>query len=128
VGASLPDDIAISDEEIRLQRERFEFDKLKAENDFALRRRELDIRERELNQKASEDQRAKWQNPLMLAIRFIILDGAICYQLGSSINTLGSKATLIDRKSNTVRDKILSEFTGLWPKAVPLETGKARGF
>ena len=124
----MPDDIAISDEEIRLQRERFEFDKLKAENDFALRRRELDIRERELNQKASEDQRAKWQNPLMLAIRFIILDGAICYQLGSSINTLGSKATLIDRKSNTVRDKILSEFTGLWPKAVPLETGKARGF
>jgi len=53
--------------------------------------------------------------------RFIILDGAVCYQLGSSINTLGSKATLIDRKSDTVRDNILSEFAGLCPKAIPLQ-------
>jgi hypothetical protein len=53
--------------------------------------------------------------------RFIILDGAVCYQLGSSINTLGSKATVIDRKSNTVRDGVLSEFSGLWPRATLLQ-------
>jgi hypothetical protein len=53
--------------------------------------------------------------------RFIILDGAVCYQLGSSINTLGSKATVIDRKSNTVRDSVLSEFSGLWPRATLLQ-------
>lgn len=53
--------------------------------------------------------------------RFVIVDGAVCYQLGSSINTLGSKATLIDRKSNAVRDDVLSEFAGLWPRATPLK-------
>jgi hypothetical protein len=52
--------------------------------------------------------------------RFVILDGAVCYQLGSSINHLGSKATVIDRKSNTVRDRVLSEFASLWPGASPL--------
>jgi hypothetical protein len=46
--------------------------------------------------------------------RFVILDGAACYQLGSSINHLGRKATVIDRKSGTVKDKILSEFASLW--------------
>jgi hypothetical protein len=53
--------------------------------------------------------------------RFVILDRAVCYQLGSSINTLGSKATVIDRKSSTVRDAVLSEFDGLWPRAAPLK-------
>ncbi len=52
--------------------------------------------------------------------RFIILDGAACYQLGSSINHLGAKATVIDRKSGTVRDKILSDFARLWPGSTPL--------
>jgi hypothetical protein len=53
--------------------------------------------------------------------RFIILDGAVCYQLGSSINTLGSKSTVIDRKSNAVRDGILSEFAAVWSQATPLQ-------
>jgi hypothetical protein len=52
--------------------------------------------------------------------RFIILDGGVCYQLGSSINTLGSKATVIDRKSTTIREGVLSEFASLWPQATPL--------
>jgi hypothetical protein len=52
--------------------------------------------------------------------RFVILDRAVCYQLGSSINNLGSKATVIDRKSNTVRDKILSEVAAVWAQATPL--------
>lgn len=52
--------------------------------------------------------------------RFIILDGAACYQLGSSINTLGSKSTLIDKKSNAVKDQVLSEFAEVWSRATPL--------
>jgi hypothetical protein len=42
--------------------------------------------------------------------RFIMVDGAVCYQLGSSINHLGNRAAVIDRKSETIRDKVLSEF------------------
>jgi hypothetical protein len=52
--------------------------------------------------------------------RFIILDGEACYQLGSSINHLGNKATVIDQKSSTVREKVLSEFARLWPAAKSL--------
>jgi len=52
--------------------------------------------------------------------RFIILDGRACYQLGASINHLGNKATVIDLKSSTVRDKVLSEFASLWPGATPV--------
>lgn len=52
--------------------------------------------------------------------RFIILDGAVCYQLGSSINHLGAKATVIDRKSDSVRDRILSQLASLWPGAILL--------
>lgn len=52
--------------------------------------------------------------------RFIVLDGAACYQLGSSINHLGGKATVIDRKSTAVRDKTLSEFYRLWAGATRL--------
>ena len=52
--------------------------------------------------------------------RFIILDKAACYQLGSSINNLGGKATVIDRKSALVRDKTLSEFATLWTGATRL--------
>jgi hypothetical protein len=52
--------------------------------------------------------------------RFIILDDTICYQLGSSINHLGNKATVIDRKSETVKDKTLAEFERVWVGAQPL--------
>jgi hypothetical protein len=52
--------------------------------------------------------------------RFIMVDGAVCYQLGSSINHLGSKAAVIDRKSESVRDKVLSEFADVWPTSIPL--------
>ena len=52
--------------------------------------------------------------------RFVILDGSACYQLGSSINHLESKAIVIDRKGANVRDKILAEFAQIWASATPI--------
>jgi hypothetical protein len=46
--------------------------------------------------------------------RFIILDDKKCYQLGSSINHIGKKSTVIDGKNEPVRDKILAEFAKAW--------------
>lgn len=52
--------------------------------------------------------------------RFVILDGTVCYQLGSSINHLGSKGTMIDRKSDAAMGQVLSEFAKTWQKATAI--------
>ena len=52
--------------------------------------------------------------------RFIVLDDVKCFQLGSSINHLGKKSTVIDVKNDEVRDKILAEFANAWSVGNPL--------
>jgi len=52
--------------------------------------------------------------------RFIIVDDIACYQLGSSINHLGSKATVVDRKGDVVRDRVLADVARIWPGAKPV--------
>jgi hypothetical protein len=52
--------------------------------------------------------------------RFIVLDALACYQLGSSINHLGSKATVVDRKGDAVRDRVLADVARIWPGAKSL--------
>jgi hypothetical protein len=52
--------------------------------------------------------------------RFIILDDDKCYQLGSSINHIGKKSTVIDGKNEPVRDKVLAEFAKAWLVGTPL--------
>jgi hypothetical protein len=52
--------------------------------------------------------------------RFIILDDVKCFQLGSSINHLGKKSTVIDVKNDEVRDNILAEFTKAWSAGSPV--------
>jgi hypothetical protein len=52
--------------------------------------------------------------------RFIVLDDLACYQLGSSINHLGNKATVVDRKGEVVRDRILADAARIWPGAKSL--------
>lgn len=52
--------------------------------------------------------------------RFIVLDGQACYQLGGSINHAGAKATTIGRKSDVMRDKILTEAEKAWVSANPV--------
>jgi hypothetical protein len=59
----------------QLERERFELEKTKAQQDYAFRQRELGLKERELELKASETQAEKWRNPLILAIAAATLGG-----------------------------------------------------
>ena len=51
--------------------------------------------------------------------RFIVVDGAACYQLGGSINA-GAKATVIGRKSDAMRDSIVKEAEDAWSSATPV--------
>jgi len=52
--------------------------------------------------------------------RFVILDGAVCYHFGSSLNHLGKKATVASRKSENMLNRTLDEFNRHWPGAQPL--------
>lgn len=49
--------------------------------------------------------------------RFIVVDGTACYQLGGSINHAGAKATVIGRKSDSLRDSIVKEAEDSWLSA-----------
>lgn len=49
--------------------------------------------------------------------RFIVVDGTACYQLGGSINHAGAKATVIGRKSDSLRDLIVKEAEDSWSSA-----------
>jgi hypothetical protein len=52
--------------------------------------------------------------------RFIVADGVACYQLGASIKDAGAKATVIDRKSDSTRDRVLDEARAVWNSATPV--------
>jgi hypothetical protein len=91
------------DANVRLQQDRFEFDKLNAQNDFALRQRELDLRERALTLKASEARLDKWLSPLTLGIAAALLAGF------SSIGVtyLQNKGVAANSRSKAQSDLIL---------------------
>jgi TPR repeat protein len=48
--------------------ERFELDKLKAQQDYDFRRQELELKRRELDLKEAEQRAASWRNPLVVGI------------------------------------------------------------
>lgn len=49
--------------------------------------------------------------------RFVIIDGRACYQLGGSINHAGAKATVIEIKSDAMRDRVAAEAETAWLSA-----------
>jgi hypothetical protein len=49
--------------------------------------------------------------------RFVILDGAVCYHFGSSLNCLGNKGTVISRKNDAILNDTLAEFNKAWQTA-----------
>ena len=45
--------------------------------------------------------------------RFLIIDKLACYHLGSSIKDAGNKVTMIDKKEDITRNKVLGEVNKL---------------
>jgi Sel1 repeat len=51
-----------------LDREKLELDKLKATQDYELRKQELDLKKRDLDLKEADQKASKWRNPLVVGI------------------------------------------------------------
>jgi hypothetical protein len=88
---------------VRLLTERIQGDFLTAFSKLMLQRGNLQVRKR-----------SEFHD------RFILIDDEACYQIGSSINSLGNKATVVDRKGDEVRDRVLREFAKTWKDAQPI--------
>jgi hypothetical protein len=52
--------------------------------------------------------------------RFLILDGRVCYHLGSSIKDMGARATVIAKKEESTTSRIVSEAETIWQGAAAL--------
>jgi hypothetical protein len=51
-----------------LDREKFEFEKLKAAQDYELRKQDLDLKRRELDLKEEDQRASKWRSPLVVGV------------------------------------------------------------
>jgi Sel1 repeat len=99
-----------------LERLKFDFDKLSAEQDLLIRQAELRLHAKEVALKEADFQRLKWRDPLFLAIT-----GAVLTAITSIVVTFVQNA----QNRRTAEDKLSSDVILEWSKTSDPELRKS---
>ena len=83
-----------------LDREKFELEKLKAAQDYELRKQDLDLKRRELDLKEEDQKASKWRNPLVVGVFVAALgllgNGVVSYWQNKATETLAREKAQSD--------------------------------